>query len=189
MEIVSAREHWIEVTSYIIEDLNWLLNLPFYRYDIYNFYIVNNIRKQLLYTLFSLFRFWSNIVYNTSIIDTLVSFLQEAPPFYTLENFPNESGMLETLEKLRYNVLMVFARVVTNKESSTEYMSHQFLGNLLYDNYIFTIPIIFDLCQLYGRENAKVIEKIIYSIFTLQPLYNDDLKKSVTCLIKVMYYT
>ncbi|XP_050459641.1 activating signal cointegrator 1 complex subunit 2 [Cataglyphis hispanica] len=158
-EIMGAREHWIEVISYIIEDLNWLLDLPFYR-------------------------FWSNIVYNTSIMDTLVSFLQEAPPFYALENFPSEPGMLEALEELRYNVLMVFARLATNKESSTEYMSHPFLGNLLYDNYIFTIPIIFDLCQLYGRENAKIIEKIICSIFTLQPMYNDDLKKSVTCLIK-----
>ncbi|XP_011252565.2 activating signal cointegrator 1 complex subunit 2 isoform X1 [Camponotus floridanus] len=158
-EIVGAREHWIEVTNYITEDLNWLLNLPFYR-------------------------FWSNIIYNTSIIDTLVSFLQEAPPFYALENFPSEPGMLEALEKLHYNVLMVFARLATNKENSTEFMSRPFLGNLLYDNYIFTIPIIFDLCQLYGRENTKVIEKIIYSVFTLQPMYNDDLEKSVTCLIK-----
>lgn len=95
--------------------------------------------------------------------------------------------MLEALEKLHYNVLMVFARLSTNKENSTEFMSRPFLGNLLYDNYIFTIPIIFDLCQLYGRENTKVIEKIIYSVFTLQPMYNDDLEKSVTCLIKVMY--
>lgn len=116
---------------------------------------------------------------------SLVSFLQEAPPFYALENFPNESDMLEALEKLRYNVLMVFARLATNKESLTEYMNRPFLGNLLYDNYIYTVPIIFDLCQLYGRENTKVIEKIIHSIFTLQPMYNDDLKKSVTCLIKV----
>lgn len=145
------------------------------------------IHIQLLCSVFLLFRFWSNIVYNTSIMDTLVSFLQEAPPFYALENFPSEPGMIEALEELRYNVLMVFARLATNKESSTEYMNRPFLGNLLYDNYIFTIPIIFDLCQLYGRENAKVIEKIISSIFTLQPMYNDDLKKSVTCLIKVMY--
>lgn len=197
-EIVGAREHWIEVTNYIIEDLNWLLNLPFYRYDIhhlYNFYFVNDIYIYTIYNyihncyiiIFFLFRFWSNIVYNTSIIDTLVSFLQEAPPFYALENFPSKPGMLEALEKLHYNVLMVFARLATNKENSTEFMSRPFLGNLLYDNYIFTIPIIFDLCQLYGRENAKVIEKIIYSVFTLQPMYNDDLEKSVTCLIKVMY--
>jgi len=122
-----------------------------------------------------------------SIMDMLVSFLQEAPPFYALENFPPEPKMLEALENLHRNVLIVFARLCTNKQSPTEYMNRPFLGNLLYDNYIFTIPIIFDLCQLYSRENAKVLEKIVHSVFNLQPMYNDDLQKSVPCLIKVIY--
>jgi len=95
--------------------------------------------------------------------------------------------MLESLESLRRNVLIAFARLVTNKESSTEYMSSPFLGNLLYDNYIFTVPIIFDLCQLYGRENAKVIKKIVQNLFDIQSMYNDDLQKSVPCLIKVIH--
>jgi len=120
-------------------------------------------------------------------MDTLVSFLQEAPPFYALESFPNIPEMLDLLESLRRNVLVTFARLVTNKESSTEYMSSSFLGNLLYDNYIFTIPIVFDLCQLYGRENAKVTKKIVQNLFSIQPMYNDDLQKSVPCLIKVIY--
>lgn len=120
-------------------------------------------------------------------MDTLVSFLQEAPPFYTLDNFPAEPKMFEALETLHRNVLVVFARLCTNKQSPAEYMNHPFLGNLLYDNYIFTIPIIFDLCQLYARENAKVVEKIIHSVFNLQPMYNDDLQKSVPYLIKVTY--
>lgn len=137
--------------------------------------------------MFIHYRFWSNIVYNTSIIDTLVSFLQEVPPFYALETFPAIPEMLEALEKLRYNVLMVFVRLVMNQESLTEYMQYDYLGNLLYNNYIFTIPIIFDLCQLYGRENDKLTEKILCNIFSMQPLYNDDLEKSVPCLIKVMY--
>ncbi|XP_011148147.1 activating signal cointegrator 1 complex subunit 2 isoform X2 [Harpegnathos saltator] len=160
-EIVGYKEYWIELINYIIEDLTWLLNLPFYR-------------------------FWSNVIYNTSIIDTLVSFLQEAPPFYALETFPAIPEMLEALEKLRYNVLMIFIRLVTNKESLTEYIQHPYLGNLLYNNYIFTVPIIFDLCQLYGRENDKLIEKILHNIFSMQPLYNDDLEKSVPCLIKAL---
>ncbi|KYM95064.1 Activating signal cointegrator 1 complex subunit 2, partial [Cyphomyrmex costatus] len=160
-EIMGAKDHWMEVVSYIIEDLNWLLTLPFYR-------------------------FWSNIIYNSSIMDMLVSFLQEAPPFYTLESFPAEPKMLEALENLRYNVLIVFARLCTNKQSPAEYMNRPFLGKLLYEYYIFTIPIIFDLCQLYGRESTKVVEKIVDSIFSLQPMYNDDLQKSLPCLIKAL---
>lgn len=188
---MGAREHWMEIVGYIIEDLNWLLDLPFYRYSYgtcATFCNVNDYNYYYIYYIYcSLFRFWSNIIYNSSIIDTLVSFLQEAPPFYAFENLPAIPEMLEALEKLRHNVLMIFARLVTKKESLTEYMNCPFFGNLLYDNYIFTIPIIFDLCQLYGRENTKVIEQIVHKIFSLQPLYNDDLEKSVPCLIKVMY--
>lgn len=180
------KEYWIELVDYIIEDLIWLLNLPFYRYCIYVISVI--LMYHTITTEFSLCRFWSNIIYNTSIIDTLVSFLQEAPPFYALETFPAIPEMLEALEKLRYNVLMVFVRLVTNEESLTEYMQHPYIGNLLYNNYIFTVPIIFDLCQLYGRENDKLIEKILHNIFNMQPLYNDDLEKSVPCLIKVMHY-
>lgn len=32
-EIMGAKDHWMEIVSYIIEDLNWLLALPFYRYN------------------------------------------------------------------------------------------------------------------------------------------------------------
>lgn len=137
--------------------------------------------------IYTLFRFWSNIVFNTSILDTLVSFLQDAPPFYALENFPNSPEMLELLETLSRYVLVVFTRLVTNKESPKEYMNHPFLGNLLYEKYIFTVPIIFDLCQLYGRENAKIMERILNSLFTLEPQYNNDLQKTVPCLIEVKY--
>ncbi|KAG7210834.1 hypothetical protein KM043_012319 [Ampulex compressa] len=160
-EIIGAKQRWIDIVKYIIEDLNWLLCLPFYK-------------------------FWSNVVYNPSILDTLVSFLQEAPPFYALENFPRSSEMLEQLEELRRCVLVIFTRLITNKESPMEYMNRPFFGKLLYDNYIFTIPIIFDLCQLYGRENGETIEKILKCIFELQPLYNDDLQKSVPYLIEAL---
>jgi len=32
-EIAGAKDHWLEVVNYITEDLSWLLELPFYRYD------------------------------------------------------------------------------------------------------------------------------------------------------------
>lgn len=160
-EIIGAKEHWVEIMSYMIDDLKWVLTLPFYR-------------------------FWSNIVYNNSILDALVSFLQDAPPFYALENFPNDSEMLNILETLRHYVLLIFARLVTNKESLTEHMSTPFFGKLLYDNFIFTVPIIYDLCQLYGRENEKIVARILDSLFKIQPLYNDDIERSVPYLVKAL---
>ncbi|XP_076642358.1 activating signal cointegrator 1 complex subunit 2 isoform X2 [Halictus rubicundus] len=157
-EIIGAKERWIKIVEFIINDLKWLLSLPF-------------------------FRFWSNVVYNKSILDTLVSVLQEVPPFYALENFPNCPKMLELLETVRYYVLVFFTRLITNKDSPKEYINIAYLGSLLYEKYIFTVPIIFDLCQLYGRENGKVTKKILHTLFELEPQYNNDLEKAVPCLI------
>ncbi|XP_054007569.1 activating signal cointegrator 1 complex subunit 2 [Hylaeus anthracinus] len=158
-EIMGAKERWMEIVQCMIDDLKWLLSLQFYR-------------------------FWSNIVYNKSILNALVSFLQEAPPFYALETFSNCPEMLELLETLSRYVLMTFTRLVTNKESSGEYMDRSFLGNLLYENFIFTVPIIFDLCQLYGRENDKIMKRLLKSLFILEPRYNNDIQKAVPCLIE-----
>ncbi|XP_033330811.2 activating signal cointegrator 1 complex subunit 2 [Megalopta genalis] len=160
-EIIGAKEHWMQVINYMINDFKWLISLPY-------------------------FRFWSNIIYNTTIMDALVSLLQEAPPFYALENFPNCPEMLQLLETIRYYVLVVFTRLITNKESSMEYMQPSFFGNLLYEKYIFTVPIIFDLCQLYGRENPKVIKRLLQCLFDLEPEYNNDFKKAVPCLIEAL---
>ncbi|XP_066597919.1 activating signal cointegrator 1 complex subunit 2 [Prorops nasuta] len=161
LEIPGAKERWIEIIKFMIDDLNWLLSLPFHK-------------------------FWSNILYNNSAFDTLISFLQEFSPFYDLEHFPNVPEMIELVETLKKKVLIVFARFITNKEGQKEYMEKEYLGNLLYNNFIFTVPIIFDLCQLYGRENGKTIEKILQSLFTLQPLYCNDLKRSVPCIIEAL---
>lgn len=115
----------------------------------------------------------------------LISFLQEAPPYYAIDDFPSNPQVREQLNKLRRYVLMVFARLVTNKESPSEHMSRSFHGNLLYNNYIFTVPIILDLCQQYGRENKRTVDKILKSLFTLQPLYMEDFKRAVSFLVEV----
>lgn len=31
VEIAGAKEHWMEIVNYMIDDLRWLLSLPFYR--------------------------------------------------------------------------------------------------------------------------------------------------------------
>ena len=81
---------------------------------------------------------------------------------------------------VRHKILIFYARIVTSKESSTEYMNNKFHGNLIYDKYIFTVPLAMDLCQQYGRENKKIVEKIIHSAFTLQPSYMvEDMDKVI----------
>lgn len=120
-------------------------------------------------------------------MNMLVSVLQESPPFYALENFPDVPAMKDALNLLQQLVLLAFVRLVTNKESPNDFMQPVTHGNLLYDEYIFTVAILWDLCQLYGRENRKTVERIVRNLFKMQPLYKDDLEKSVSFLVQVRY--
>ncbi|XP_046409686.1 activating signal cointegrator 1 complex subunit 2 [Neodiprion fabricii] len=160
IEIMGAKEEWLELVNHIIQDLKWLLCLPHHK-------------------------FWSHIIYEPFITNILVSVLQESPPFYALENFPDVPEMKDAVNLLQQLVLLTFVRLVTNRENSENYMDPVVQGKLLYDNYIFTIAIIWDLCQLYGRENRKTVEHVIHTLFKIQPLYEDDLEKSIPFLIQV----
>ncbi|XP_011503352.1 PREDICTED: activating signal cointegrator 1 complex subunit 2, partial [Ceratosolen solmsi marchali] len=160
-DIIGAKEQWFELTSFILNDLIWLRYLPFYK-------------------------FWSNIIFNPCIMNSIITFLQEAPNFYTLEYFYNTYHLREHFNMIRKNILIVFTRLVTNKESPTEYINLQEHAQLLYNKYIFTVPILMELCQQYGRDNRRIVEKIVNSVFVLQPFYKADLEKAIIFIIQAL---
>ncbi|XP_014207674.1 activating signal cointegrator 1 complex subunit 2-like, partial [Copidosoma floridanum] len=149
--ITGAKERWLELVRYIYEDVTWLLLQPSCR-------------------------FWSCVIYNSSIIDSIVIFLQEAPTPYTLKNFPDDNDIKEHFDKLRKSILLVLARFMSNQETALNYIDSVKHAYLLYNKYILTVPILMDICQQYGQDNRKIIEKIVNEAFTIQPLYEKDLE-------------
>ncbi|XP_053598785.1 activating signal cointegrator 1 complex subunit 2 [Microplitis demolitor] len=160
-EILGAKSTWLEIINFMINDFSWLLRLPF-------------------------FKFWSNISYNRPIMTSIISILQNIPRFHNLDKFPNDIEMQECLEKLRRKVLNIFARIVTSKESPSEFMTPDFHGTLIYEKFLITIPILMDLCQLFGRENEKVVNKIIKMSVKSNYSYIDDLKMTVECTCQLL---
>ncbi|KAI4490276.1 hypothetical protein M0802_010744 [Mischocyttarus mexicanus] len=132
-EILNAKEYLIEIMDYMIDDSKLVLTIPFYS-----------------------FRFWSNVVFNSSILDVLVSFLQDALSYYALESFPNDSEMQN-----------IFTRLVTNKESPNEYMTlygrdnEKAVSKIL--NSLFTIQLLY---------NDDVIRSVPYPIEICLKLYD-----------------
>lgn len=116
-----------------------------------------------------------------------MAFLLEAPTFYTYNDFPTDPTVRQLFYNLHYVVLKIFARLVTAKESPSEYMNPSYLGNLLYEKFIISIPTLMDLCQQYGKSNKKVVEKIVNTVFTLEPRYCADLEEVVRFLIQVSH--
>jgi len=67
----------------------------------------------------------------------------------------------------------------------TEFITPGYYGRLIYDNYVFTIPLILDICILYGRDNRVQVLQIIDTVFQTQPKYKEDLEKAVPFICKV----
>lgn len=160
---MGAKEAWLERMEFLNSDLTWLLTME-------------------------QFRFWSQIIYDELTLDLIVKFLQYAPPYYVLHEFPQDDEMWTIFQRTHYLVFLVINRLATYSESETEFITREYYGRMIYDNYVFTIPLILDICMLYGRDNRVQVLQIIETIFQAQPKYKEDLEKSVPFICKVFRY-
>lgn len=59
-------------------------------------------------------------------------------------------------------------------------------GKLIYDNFIFDVPKMMDLCVLFGPTNSVLLSKMFKNIFVNQPKYKYDLEETAKGLVQVM---
>ncbi|XP_061672442.1 activating signal cointegrator 1 complex subunit 2 [Syngnathoides biaculeatus] len=153
-------EEFLERSKFILEDLEWLLALP---HD----------------------KFWCQVVFDTSLQKCLDSYLHHAPRRLDLVPEPSSPGVAETQRALHRAVFFVFLRMATHKESKENFITPAVFGEVLYENYLFDIPKIMDLCMLFGKGNAQLLHKMIENIFTQQPSYYRDLDDTVPTILAV----
>lgn len=64
-------------------------------------------------------------------------------------------------------------------------MSSYYMWNLVCDKHIIDIPMLFDICSIYGQTKKKELEKIFIELFSSHPLYTEYLKNSIKITINV----
>ncbi|XP_038065905.1 activating signal cointegrator 1 complex subunit 2-like isoform X2 [Patiria miniata] len=154
----ASCEEWTERMDYIEEDLRWLLKLPHHK-------------------------FWSQVVYDPSLQQCLDSYLRGAPrTFDPVTPLPDDLALKQrTIHKL---VFMTFLRMATHKESKDSYITPSVFGAIIYDNYLFDVAKLMELCVLYGGGNADLLTKMIDNIFRNQPKYMDDLMAVIPTILQ-----
>ena len=80
---------------------------------------------------------------------------------------------------------LVCIRMATHKESKDHHISPHMFGEIIYENFIFDIPMLMDFCALYGSSNETIVKKMVSNIFTQQPKYNNDLSSVVQTMPKI----
>ena len=81
---------------------------------------------------------------------------------------------------------MVCLRLATHKESKETFLTPHVFGEILYENFLFDIPKLLDLCALYGASNGAILSKMIANIFIQQAKYKDDLRGTIPSIVHIL---
>ncbi|KAJ8379293.1 hypothetical protein SKAU_G00000710 [Synaphobranchus kaupii] len=154
-------EEFLEHAQFIADDLDWLLALP---HD----------------------KFWCQVVFDESLQKCLDSYLRHAPRGLDPEALPASPAVADMQRRLHRSVFMTFLRMATHKESKENFITPAVFGEIIYNNFLFDIPKILDLCVLYGKGNSQLLHKMIENIFTQQPNYYGDLEEAVPTITQVL---
>ncbi|XP_022098496.1 activating signal cointegrator 1 complex subunit 2-like [Acanthaster planci] len=154
----ASREEWQEMMGYIEEDLHWLLKLPHHK-------------------------FWSQVVYDHSLQQCLDSYLREAPrTFDPMTSLPDDfTTRQRSVHKL---VFLTFLRMATCKETKESFITPSVFGDIIYENFLFDIAKLMELCVLYGGGNSDLLAKMVGNIFKNQPKYKDDLIAVIPTIVQ-----
>lgn len=134
-------------------------------------------------------RFWCQLIFDTSLHRCIDSYLNEArrPHDVTLTRCDMPSDVTDRLASLHRLFFLVCLRSSTHHESPTNFIDGKVFGAILYENYIFDIPRLMDICVVYGHgSDTALVSKMIGNVFQQQPKYIDDLHTVVPAIEKVM---
>uniref|UniRef100_A0A673XJS0 Activating signal cointegrator 1 complex subunit 2 n=1 Tax=Salmo trutta TaxID=8032 RepID=A0A673XJS0_SALTR len=154
-------EEYLEHGKFITEDLDWLLAL---RHD----------------------KFWCQVVFDESLQKCLDSYLRHSPRGLDPSSLPSSPAVADMQRCIHRAVFMTFLRMATHKESKESFITPTVFGEIIYNNFLFDIPKILDLCVLFGKGNSQLLHKMIENIFTQQPCYYGDLDEAVLSVLQVL---
>ncbi|KAM6954156.1 activating signal cointegrator 1 complex subunit 2 [Aplochiton taeniatus] len=157
----AAIEEFLEQARFITEDLEWLLSLP---HD----------------------RFWCQVVFDPSLQRCLDSYLRHAPRGLEPSCPPTSLAVADMQRCIHRDVFMTFLRMATHKESKECFITPAVFGEIIYENFLFDIPKMLDLCVLFGKGNSQLLHKMIENIFNQQPCYYSDLNEAVPSVLQVL---
>uniref|UniRef100_A0A8C8TQB4 Activating signal cointegrator 1 complex subunit 2 n=1 Tax=Peromyscus maniculatus bairdii TaxID=230844 RepID=A0A8C8TQB4_PERMB len=157
--IPALVEEYLERATFVANDLDWLLALP---HD----------------------KFWCQVVFDETLQKCLDSYLRYVPRKFDEWVAPTPE-VADMQKHLHRSIFLTFLRMSTHKESKDHFISPSAFGEILYNNFLFDIPKILDLCVLFGKGNSPLLQKMIGNIFIQQPSYYSDLDETIPTILQV----
>lgn len=111
-------------------------------------------------------------------MNAVISFLQNSIACYSnARTVLKDEQAWELYSQIQRNVFLIIYRLTVAKESDSECMTETDLGQLIYDKYLFTIPLLCDILITYGigQNNLPILKRLFERVFNLQQQYKYDL--------------
>ncbi|XP_039717999.1 activating signal cointegrator 1 complex subunit 2 isoform X3 [Pteropus medius] len=124
------------------------------------------------------------VIFDETLQKCLDSYLHYVPRKFDEWVAPTPE-VVDMQKRLHQSVFLTFLRMSTHKESKDHFISPSAFGEILYNNFLFDIPKILDLCVLFGKGNSQLLKKMIGNIFMQQPSYYNDLDETVPTILQV----
>ncbi|XP_016019833.2 activating signal cointegrator 1 complex subunit 2 isoform X2 [Rousettus aegyptiacus] len=124
------------------------------------------------------------VIFDETLQKCLDSYLHYVPRKFDEWVAPTPE-VVDMQKRLHRSVFLTFLRMSTHKESKDHFISPSAFGEILYNNFLFDIPKILDLCVLFGKGNSQLLKKMIGNIFMQQPSYYNDLDETVPTILQV----
>ncbi|XP_060221557.1 activating signal cointegrator 1 complex subunit 2 isoform X2 [Meriones unguiculatus] len=124
------------------------------------------------------------VIFDENLQKCLDSYLRYVPRKFDEWVAPTPE-VADMQKHLHRSVFLTFLRMSTHKESKDHFISPSAFGEILYNNFLFDIPKILDLCVLFGKGNSPLLQKMIGNIFTQQPSYYNDLDETIPTILQV----
>nr|CAB3223416.1 activating signal cointegrator 1 complex subunit 2-like [Phallusia mammillata] len=132
-------------------------------------------------------KFWCQVVNDESVHALLNSYLRKAPRYKQCDLPANIKRKHDLVHRL---VFLVFQRMSTTRESKSEFISKEYFGQLIYDNFLFDIPRLMDISALYGNQHSiKLVRKVVSSVFECQQSYVSDLQQAAKTVVEILTQT
>eukprot|EP00877_Chromochloris_zofingiensis_P004569 jgi/Chrzof1/14112/Cz08g25160.t1 len=126
--------------------------------------------------------FWDVVRNDRSLVACLDSYLRFKRRAHD-DVASDIQGTSQLSAELYRKVFMVLWRMVSTSETKQGAPNPAQQASFLYNNWIFDVPKLMDICVLYGSSNKPLVSQLIGQLFTLQPKYADDISNAAALMV------
>ena len=108
-------------------------------------------------------------MFDRTLLTTFGRLLKRLPRPHDRSYAYQDEQISKTLKEIMSLTFRVVLRMSTYKESKQDFMSPEFFSRIIYENFIFDIPKLLDICSIFIRANRRLVEKLVGSLFKIQP--------------------